>query len=367
MKLGAPWVGAALWLALFALGMPRIAAAGCGCDHPPPAYAEVMPAFGSPGRAIRIFARPGTAHLFGWTYEVSFNGKRIYATAWRSDSLTVKVPSGLNAGPVTIRVRGFGFDQTHGPEQFTALPAAPIVPASDGSYGVLGLQAAVASDGTLLVPFNLSNVLDAKQFALEIWNLNLAYGADDVVFYNADGVDLTLFTLLVDDPTARTWGSYFGWTVEDDTNLSGDVYEAKVVMPRNAGLSNLLTYWRHEFHTYRFAHLLSGSHWVNADGMHPDGTMHIDHDRLVLAIAGKKRSSTGALTPLAPGALSVNLALKAVSAPGPLEPGDMVDRLESTSTVRLLSTSSATPTSMSASLPNGDADDDDDAAADDDD
>ena len=29
--------------------------AGCGCDHPPPAWAQVMPPFGSPGKRTSTF------------------------------------------------------------------------------------------------------------------------------------------------------------------------------------------------------------------------------------------------------------------------------------------------------------------------
>jgi hypothetical protein len=357
---------AALWLALLVLGMPRLAEAGCGCDHPPPAFSPVMPPFGSPGRTVRIYSQTSARFKPGWIYEVTFASKRTYVIAARSDFLSATVPAGLTSGPVALRVRTFGFDQSYAASLFTALPAPPVVPAEDGTYAVQNLQAAVTSDGTLLIPFDVSRILDAKQFALELWNLSLAYGADDVVFYNADGVDLTLFTLAVQDVTQRQWGSYFGWIVEDDTGLASAVYDSQVVVPRNDGLSNLLTYWRHEFHTYRLAHLLGGSHFVDFLGLHPDGTYHVDHDRLVLAIAGKKRTSTGSLEPLPPGPVTVTVALQAVTAGGPIEPGEMVQILEGNPTVRLISASPAPPTSTTT-LPRGDDDDDDDDEGNDDD
>ena len=56
----------------------------------------------------------------------------------------------------------------------------------------------------------------------------------------------------------------------------------------------MFTYWRHEFYTYDAAHQPGGEYYAqteNEDGylLHKDGTVHVDHGRLVVAIAGKLR------------------------------------------------------------------------------
>src|SRR4030095_4635613 len=49
----------------------RPAPSGCCCDHPPPAFAPVMPPFGSPGRTIRLYA-DGGFFVPGARYSIAF-------------------------------------------------------------------------------------------------------------------------------------------------------------------------------------------------------------------------------------------------------------------------------------------------------
>jgi hypothetical protein len=329
-KLRKAWTGTVLFLALFALGMPRLAAAGCGCDHPPPDWSVVQPSFGAPDKLVQIWA-DGGSFLAGAAYEVKFDKKRVSAVAVRPDRLGVTVPHGLKPGPTPIEVKGPGYERKYDAALFTALPRATRVPKQALALRADKFRTAVTANGTLLIPVDLSSVRDATQFAILLGDLPLAFGGDDVVIYNTAGVDLTLFTLAVADATQRQWGSYYGWQVEEDTGLSGLVYEHKVKKSALAHReSDVFTYWRHEFHTYARAHGPGGSHHVDADGFHPDGTFHIDHDHIVIAIHGRVRdakepTNTAKMRALAAGDRMVDLRVFTVPAAQPLEPDAVVE------------------------------------------
>lgn len=352
LHLGLLGISAVVWL----LGTAAPALAGCGCDHPPPAWAPVMPAFAAPGGKVRVWAKDVKFEV-GKAYQTRFGALDLLSAlgatvAVEPDYIDVVVPLLALPGPSSIRVwrttgllKKMVFDLRYGSELFTVLPAYARVPAQAGVYDSLLSSAAVAADGTVLVPLDLSAVLDGTQFAFEFDRLPLAYGAADVVFYNKDGVDLTLFTLAVDDSTQREWGSYYGWEVEDDTGLGGSVFEPKVLRSLDplelvGGASDMLTYWRHEFRSYRMAHLLGGSHFVNASGYHPDGTFHIDHDHVVLAIRGVVRSLLSPSDPSqahepTPGSVLVGLNVAVLPSAHPVEPEEMAVRMGRTTTLTL--------------------------------
>jgi hypothetical protein len=328
----------ALIAGVFLLAAAPPANAGCGCDHPPPDWSLVMPPFGSPGKPIVLNAN-GFVFVPGASYKLTITdlgGTKHLQTVktWSPASLSFLAPEGLKPGPATIRVTGNGLDYTYPSQLFTLLAPAPLVPAAEGVYVASSFQGAVTADGTLLIPFNLTQVLDATQFAYQLTNLPLTFTPEDVVFFNSDGVDLTLFTLSVASEVEHQWGSYYGWTVEEDTRISDRVFQKKVAVPSALGsLSDVLHYWRHEFHTYYEAHLMGGTHEVNATGFHPDGTFHIDHDHLVLALHGLKRDSkqplnTKKFTPLAPGTRTFDLALAVKKGANPIEPSVMMQVIE---------------------------------------
>lgn len=317
-------------LALAVLLAPPLAgpaSAGCGCDHPLPMAAPVMPPFGFPGSTIRLDGTGGFVPGNVYTAEFRSTGPlsfplRVKGRARSTSSLDVPVPIGLLAGPASIRVTGSNFDRTYGSELFTALATPRRIPQGDLVYAANDYVGAVSHDGTLLIPVDLSEIADAEQFALVMVDLPLRFGVDDVTFYNQHGIDLTLFTMAVSNPNERQWGSYYGWDVETDSGLVHTVYENKVLhSPQPGQQSDLLTYWRHEFHTYKAAHGVGGSHEVDGDGFHPDGTFHVDHDRLVLAI-----NTRGQLTP---GRKRFDLLLTAVTAPQPVEPDVMAAKSSS--------------------------------------
>ncbi len=275
-------------VALLVLPAERVTA-GCGCDHPPPAWALVMPPFASATHPVTIFAE-GADFLEGEVYAVKFGKQSADVIADSPNSLRVDLPHGVTPGPTEIHVKGPGYDHKYPREIFTALPKPIKLPPYSGAFKARKLRIAVAADGTVLVPVDLSRVREPTQFALRFPDLPLDFESDDVVLHNSDGVDLTIFTLSVDDSTVRQWGSYYGWKVEDDTGLEGVVYDTKVKKTKDKNVdSDVFTYWRHEFHTYEVAHETGGTHEVDAEGYHPDGTLHIDHDHLVIAIAGFTR------------------------------------------------------------------------------
>lgn len=306
---------------LLSVVVPRAAQAGCGCDHPPPSWSVVLPAFASPGRTVRIHAVDGELQP-GASYAVAFldrSGRAVTTTvvAHARHALDVALPAAVAPGPIALRVSGPGYDRRYDASAFTALPPAIAL-----APGVLQVRLAehpvtVAADGTVLLPIDLTHVLEPTQFAFELQSFALDFDEDDVVFYNADGVDLTIFTLSVQG-SEREWGSYHGWEVEGDGGLLGLVFEAKVVKALlGSQASDVLTYWRHEFHSYARAHRSGGSHAVDAAGFHPDGSLHVDHDHVVIAIRGKLRGS--GVSPAA-GVHGAGVASASLEAPMPVEP-----------------------------------------------
>ncbi len=320
-----PILTAALALVAFATTSARPAAAGCGCDHPPPEWSVVMPPFGSPGKTIALFAE-GEEFVIGEQYQVEFgSGSAVDVTATLADRLEVVVPASIDPGPVEIRVSGDELEATYPESAFTALPDAREVEERGGVFTAMDYQAAVGADGTLYVPVDLSGVADAMQFTLAALDLPLHFEEEDVVIYNADGVDLTLFTLEVADPNERQWGSYYGWTVENESGLSGVHYLPQIHLPDHpTEMSSLFTYWRHEFHTYKHAHAEGGSHHVDEHGYHPDGTRHVDHDNLVIAINGRVRDAVdpmdeSLMSALAPGAHTIDIGWVSIMSENPVE------------------------------------------------
>ncbi len=307
------------------------ATAGCGCDHPPPAFAPIMPSFASPGTEITLNAN-GFLFEVGSTYGVNFGeGTTVPVIAEDADEILLPMPDYLTSGPAAIRVTGPNVDHTFSDADFTVLPEALPMPTTDGVSVLVGYEAAISADGTVLIPFDVTDVADPMQFAFVLGSMRLTFATEDVVFWNRDGVDLTLFTLDVEDPTQQQWGSYYGWKVNQDGGIKGKVYNRR--KKRSMGLlafSDLLTYWRHEFYTYKMAHEPGGTHEVGDQGYHiGDGTLHIDHDNLVLAISGQERVNfwdPNYVEPLAPGSRIVELFVGTMVTENPVEP-DQIHKL----------------------------------------
>jgi hypothetical protein len=263
-----------LWfvaLSAFVLGSPSPSEAGCGCDKAPPAVASIRPAFASPGDEVGLFS---SQLKEGVSYRIRFDGarditavpvkRRDYADGVAKLQLVVRAPS-LEPGPTEIKVERSSGGSTilRIPEsEFTMLQPALALPEADVQTVARCYRAAVGKDGTVYFPFNVGAIAKHTVFSGIGKSYPLLFSAQDVVIYNTQGV---LMQLLGPEMTNL-------YAIEDTG--SPDSLE--------------LLYDRHEFETYRSQHQHDGGYGLDATDprWHVDGTRHIDHDHLVLAIRG---------------------------------------------------------------------------------
>ncbi|MEW6440958.1 MAG: IPT/TIG domain-containing protein [bacterium] len=253
--------------------------AGCGCDHPSPCPQPVLPAFGSPGDTIVLTGSGFSTEKDG--NEVEFGRSfAVKVAATDAEHIRVQVPGSKFGkeqsvvGPMAIRVKtGNQVTAEYSSDLFTYLPRAIVLEESQGHYMFLGFPLAVDSSGVLNIPIDLSGITAATNFAVYIRNLPLDFDANDVIIYNKDGFNLNLFTLNVEG-IEKQWGDWYG---------------AQVLGTIDSDSSDLLSYWRHDFVAYKAAHSPGGAYYEEAGGVHPDGTLHVDHDRLNVAISGMLR------------------------------------------------------------------------------
>ena len=154
-----------------------------------------------------------------------------------------------------------------------------------------GYQAGVGKDGTVYVPVDVSSVSDGTIFSGMANGFPLSFEARSVAMYNQQG-----FLMQLLDPTSP---GLFRITRGGDTT------------------SDALTYWRHEFRTYKQDHRRNDVHRTDDDpDWHADGTPHIDHDRIVVAISGMLMSGSRP----APGATApFELVVQSVPSEAPLQ------------------------------------------------
>src|SRR5581483_8968630 len=247
--------------------------AGCGCDKPPPPPAAVRPAFASPGQTIALF---DNELKVGRTYRVKFDGntdseavtvtavkKRDLADGVRKPQLVVTVPW-MSPGPTKIRVTRDGDNVMRvDDEDFTVLQPQLQLTETDAVTTAKCYRAAVGGDGTVYFPFNISQISQRMVFSGLAEGYPLLFDSSDVAIYNAQ-----CFLMQLLSPTQS--GTLF--TISDPG--SPDSLE--------------LTYDRHEFVTYKSQHVHEGNLALDPDdpAWHMDGTRHVDHDNLVIAISG---------------------------------------------------------------------------------
>jgi len=278
--------------------------AGCGCDHPTPCPAPVLPGFASPGDRIQLTgegfstAPEGNRVIFG-------NGSMRMtseAAARTPEQLFVNVPersfSMYAVGPTAIQVNvGKSKVAQYGEDSFTSLCPPLRLEEGQGHYLFSGYRLAVDSFGVLYIPLDVSGITEATNFMVYVDGLPLEFSTDDLLIYNKDGFNLNLFTLDVEG-YEKQWGDWYGAQGLDNEDPTQ---------------SDVVTYWRHDFHAYAEAHAPGGTHYAhteNEDGylVHPDGTIHVDHGRLVVAVAGRLRNprypdDEARMKPLSPGAV----------------------------------------------------------------
>jgi hypothetical protein len=258
-------------VSLALLVAPGPGEAGCGCDKPPPVMAQVRPAFASPGDEVTLFSSELQA---GVPYRVRFDDarditavpvlRRDFGDGAAKLQLVVKAPS-LPPGPTKIKVER----ESGGPailkieeSGFTMLQPALALPEADVQTIAKCYRAAVGEDGTVYFPFDVGAIAKHTIFSGIGKSYPLLFGARDIVIYNTQGIVMQL--------------------------LGPQVAEIYSIEDTGTPDSLELLYDRHEFETYRTDHQHADGYGLDATdpNWHVDGTRHIDHDHLVLAIRG---------------------------------------------------------------------------------
>jgi len=254
--------------------------AGCGCDKPPPPIAAVRPFVTWEGGTITLFdARlvPGTAYRVhfdstedrweGWTDGVGTLAPDL-ADGQLRPQLRVVVPR-LGYGPQRVRVwQGDALLYELPPSELTY--TAPPIPLVDtvGELSADEYRAGVGTDGTVYIAVDVSDVVGATSFKGQAVGYPLEFTHHDVTMYNAQGF------LMQDLPEAE----------------EGVLFD---ITPRKRLTSAALHYWRHQFATYNAEHRDRVDRQLDPTGTwHADGSYHVDHDRIVVAIRGTLNGNT---------------------------------------------------------------------------
>jgi len=274
---------------LVLLAQPRLSAAGCGCQKPPPPPSALRPDATYAGATVTLF-EPTLQN--DQTYTVTFTSgttgqtvsvqgiaatKRDLADGIFKPQLRVDVPP-LPLGPTSLQVRAntnSAVVTTIEDAAFTIIPAPLVLPAQLGESSVQNFQAAVSRDGTVYLSLDLTQVELPMTFQAQAKGYPLRFGNADVVFYNTQG-------FLMQTLTQAMPGLY---TIQAAANSTD---------------SDILRYSRHEFATYFVQHQERQPHQLDATdpNWHLDGTAHVDHNHLVLAVVA--HLSDGSVPP--PGA-----------------------------------------------------------------
>jgi hypothetical protein len=281
-------------LALGAAGTPSVEA-GCGCSKPPPPPAAMRPNVAYAGAPISFF---GSNLVAGQKYSVTFTSginnasatvtgiagiRRDLADSVAKVQLVVPLPT-LPLGPARISVTGStaaGVIMSIADTSFTVAPTpVALVTAGDGEVRKTNYQAAIGRDGTVYVSLDVTGVTEPKVLDVQAKGFPLRFGSQDVVFYNIQG--FTMQKLVAAGTTTPIPGMFV--IPAKDPNKDSDV----------------MHYSRHEFETYFLQHQERQPHAVDPTdpNWHLDGTPHVDHDHLILAIMGRTNAGK---TP-APGA-----------------------------------------------------------------
>ena len=263
----------ALAILAAAVSLPPAAHGGCGCDKPPPPRAAVRPFAGHANQVITLF----NDHLIeGVRYDVLFESsidgahdwsrgksksKKDFADGSMRQQLRVRVPE-VTFGPCRIKVFANG-EQLFalGEDQFTITGQAIVLHQFDEDIDRFAYQAGVGLDGTIYIPVDVSQVDDATTFVGGAHGLPVTFGSQDVAIYNEQG-----FLMQLLDPSKPGLFRIYAGTATDSTTLG---------------------YWRHEFASYKRQHRQQDD--FNTDGdpdWHENGTYHVDHDHLMIAIRG---------------------------------------------------------------------------------
>ena len=288
-------------LALVALAMltPRPADAGCGCDKPPPPRAAIRPFVGYADQQVTLF---DGRLVVGQRYDVLFTSSDDGTTDWsrgramlRRDladgekRVQLRVGVGtVSLGPCRVSVWQDG-EMVFALEDDAFTVAATPIALHDFAEAITrdGYRTGVGRDGTMYVPVDVSRVDAATTFVGESTGFPLNFGAGDVAMYNAQG-----FLMQVLQP--------------GNTQLFR-------IAPGDLVRSTKLSYWRHEFATYKQDHRRRDARALDGDpDWHVDGTYHVDHDHIVVAIRG---TMPNGLPPAAGATPAFRLSISSTAAP----------------------------------------------------
>lgn len=246
------------------------AMAGCGCEHPLPLPAAVIPSVIYPGMPVKLYS---DNFVPGENYIVWFGAVKVQATADmdRESKRRIKVTLlhwSLPFGPTMINVR----DSSHNSvlsipsSDFTVIPPPYTLP-SRGENQYHYQKLTVGADGTLYCALNMEWVRQAVHIEGQL--LGYPLRIDDFTVLNVQGYNMETVGL---------------WRID----------------PTGSDKSDEILYDRHSFELYYQDHAERRPHEVDSadPDYHLDGTRHIDHEHLILAISGHLGRTT---TPLPPG------------------------------------------------------------------
>ena len=257
------------------LASPPSAQAGCGCTKAPPAPAQVRPHATFAGTEVTLFAsklKAGRNYTITFTSGITGESASLQAEAVsRRDladgafkpQLNVALPE-LPLGPTSVQVRRGNSQNVILDVDDSALTVVPqpfSLPGEAGHAELANFQAAVSRDGTVYLSLDLTGLHHPRTFRTQAQGYPLRFTHDDVIFYNVQGFVMQLLEE----------GMPGLFAVSAASGMDGDI----------------LQYSRHEFNTYFLQHGEVQPHPVDEtdENWHADGTPHINHNHLVVAIA----------------------------------------------------------------------------------
>jgi hypothetical protein len=258
-------------LGALAAHLPAPADAGCGCSKPPPPRADVRPFVGYPDQKITIFDGKLAA---GQSYDVLFESTADGSADWsrgrgilRRDladgemRVHLRVPVGsVGLGPCRISVWSGGSRVVDmNDDEFTVIAPPITLHEFNESISRDGYQTGVGRDGTVYIAVDVEQVSSGTTFIGQAVGFPMRFNAGDVTMYNEQG-----FLMQMLDPNVAGLFQI----------KTGDVVK-----------SATLSYWRHEFQTYKQEHRRADARRRDDDpDWHADGSYHVDHDRIVVAV-----------------------------------------------------------------------------------
>lgn len=287
----------ALGLLLLAMIVhPSIAAAGCGCNKPPPKPAAVIPSVAAPGMPVTFYDRRFRKNQV-WNVLFS-SGTTSIATSARvvkkrditdpsgktiTPQLVVVVPN-LPPGPTSIKIyHGRRVEMMVPANSFVTMGDLVAVDQQNNELEIDNYATAVGDDGTLYVGVGgLNTVCDPMKFHSQLDGYPLRFGDGDVLIFNGQGY-------FIDALNPASHNHFF-------------------IKRGDPSASDQLIYERHSFQQYCIDHLPGGAKQVDPKdhNWHLDGTPHVDYSIVIFAVDG--RFDSGAAQ--APGPISSQMKME---------------------------------------------------------